>query len=156
MQFEYCYHWEKEKTISQTYIWLPGAVLNFTDQPLVHYDVPLVKNTFVDNGDIQTAQRTFDTSHGLIHIVHSGLCLNTQCIVSRTNSGYSFSFLTNWNLSFATSITIIVTKTNSFIKIIYLIKINYPWKTWGQTDKDYWRNIFTKLYLAPHYQGHRL
>ena len=60
---------------------------------MVQCNVSLVKITFVDNGDIQKVQITFDMSHGLVHTVHSGPYVNTQYTVSRTSSVYSFSFL---------------------------------------------------------------
>ena len=55
----------------------------------------LVKITFVDKGDIQIAQITFDMTHGLVHTVHSRPYMNTQYTVSRTSSVYSFSFSRN-------------------------------------------------------------
>ena len=55
--------------------------INFTSETVVQCDVPVVKNTFVDDGDIQKFTK---------HLVK-----NTKCIVSGTNFVYSFSFLRN-------------------------------------------------------------
>ena len=48
----------KKKNISQTDIYktqcpFPDKVINFIDEPLVQYDVAVVQNTFVDNGDTE-------------------------------------------------------------------------------------------------------
>ena len=54
-----CYHWEKRKTICPTnHVYQPGLLstkftpdIDFTDEPIVQCDVPIVKNTFVDVND---------------------------------------------------------------------------------------------------------
>ena len=50
-----CDHWEKKTVCQRNHIYQPGAStkvtldIDFTDEPVVQYDVPVVENTFVDD-----------------------------------------------------------------------------------------------------------
>ena len=52
-----CDHWEKRKSICPTnHVYQPGLLstkftpdIDFTDEPVVQCDVPIIKNTFVDD-----------------------------------------------------------------------------------------------------------
>ena len=65
---------------------MPGTfsdkVVNFTDEPVVQSNVPLVENTF-------------DMNHSLPQTVYSRPNINTERAVSGTNYVHSFSFLRN-------------------------------------------------------------
>ena len=43
---------EKERIPLTQEIWTNKTDIGFTDQPIVKFDVPVVTNTFVDNGDM--------------------------------------------------------------------------------------------------------
>ena len=38
----------------------PDNVIDFTDKPVVQCDIPVVKNSFVDDGDTQIVTKNFD------------------------------------------------------------------------------------------------
>ena len=52
--------------------------INFIDERVVQCDVPVVKDTFVDDGNLQIVARKFDR--------------NTKCTFSGTNFVFIFSF----------------------------------------------------------------
>ena len=60
---------------------ISDKVTNLNDEPVVQCDIPVVKITFLDDGDIQKVTKNFDRT--------------ASCTVAGTNFVYSFSFLGN-------------------------------------------------------------